>query len=313
MTVCLCGGEFIVSQDYLEKVEQGYDFERHRTLVDRYNFDPKVAALAQGSQNYWMLGYPDRARRAADECLTLARWLDAPIAISQALSMGTLAYLYCGDFDTVEARLAQAVAFNAEHVVATFSNYAACWQAVVQVQAGDAQGGLESLRNGLATEEATGALLAIPYMHMQIAEALGRLGRPQEGLPLLAQALALVARGNMRRYEAEIYRVRGDLYGRCGTPDQAEADYRQALAIARHQQAKSWELRAATSLARLWQQQGKRQDAYELLAPVYNWFTEGFDTADLQEAKALLEVLVDDYGGIRVEGACKRPILYTSP
>jgi predicted ATPase len=241
-----------------------------------------------------MLGYPDRARRAADECLTLARRLDAPIAISQALSMGTLAYLCCGDFDTLEACLAQAVAFNAEHAVATFSNYVARSQAEIQVQVGDAQRGLESLRNVLATEEATGALLAIPHIHMHIAEALGRLGRPQEGLPLLTQTLALVARGNIRHYEAEIYRLRGGLYSQCGTPDKAEDDYRQALAIARRQQAKSWELRAAMSLSRLWRQQGKYTAARQVLAEVYGWFTEGFDTADLQEAKTLLDELAEN-------------------
>jgi predicted ATPase len=124
-----------------------------------------------------------------------------------------------------------------------------------------------------------------------LAEAYGHAGHTEEGLAVLAEALEEVHRTGQRSYEAEIYRLRGELLLQQATPEhgQAEACFQQALDVARRQHAKSLELRAATSLARLWQQQSKRQAAYDLLAPVYSWFTEGFDTADLQEARTLLE------------------------
>jgi predicted ATPase len=126
-----------------------------------------------------------------------------------------------------------------------------------------------------------------------LAEAYGGVGQAEQGLRLLAEALAHVEHTGERCYEAEVYRLKGELLLRQAAPDvsQAEACFQQALTVARHQEAKWLELRATMSLARLWQQQGKCQDAYDLLAPAYGWFTEGFDTADLQEAKALLDAL----------------------
>jgi predicted ATPase len=131
-----------------------------------------------------------------------------------------------------------------------------------------------------------------------LAEGYGKTGRVEDGLRLLAEGLAVIEATGECRQEAELYRLKGELllqsrvqHRTSGVQPDAEACFRQALAIAQQQQAKSWELRATTSLARLWQQQGKRTEAHELLAPVYGWFTEGFDTADLQEAKALLDAL----------------------
>lgn len=132
-----------------------------------------------------------------------------------------------------------------------------------------------------------------PYFLGLLAEAYGEGGHPEEGLPLLAEAVAVMDDTEARFCEAELYRLKGALLLRQAVPDahQAEACFYQALDVARNQQAKSYELRTATSLARLWQSQDKRQDAYDLLAPVYGWFTEGFDTADLLDAKTLLDEL----------------------
>jgi predicted ATPase len=133
----------------------------------------------------------------------------------------------------------------------------------------------------------------VPYLLAPLAEAYGNIGQIEAGLRVLAEALALVEQHAERWWEAELHRLKGELLlsQSPGTQTEAEACFYQALAVSHSQQAKSLELRAAMSLSRLWQQQGKRQQAYDLLAPVYNWFTEGFDTADLQEAQALLEVL----------------------
>jgi predicted ATPase len=146
------------------------------------------------------------------------------------------------------------------------------------------------MRQGLAAELATGSTLFQPYSLGLLAEAYGAGGHPDEGLTALAEALAVLDTTELRYYAAELYRLKGALLLQQAVPDavQAEACFQEALAIARQQQARSWELRAATSLARLWQSQGKCQEAHDLLAPVYAWFTEGFDTADLQEAKVLL-------------------------
>ena len=156
-----------------------------------------------------------------------------------------------------------------------------------------AQAGLAQMHQGLAAVLATGQELSRPLCLVLLAEAAGHAGQVEEGLRLLAEALAVFEASGRGDLLAEVYRLQGELLLRQAVPDaaQAEACFQQALTIARRQQAKSWELRAAMSLSRLWQQQGKRAEARELLAPIYGWFTEGFDTADLQEAKALLEEL----------------------
>jgi len=149
------------------------------------------------------------------------------------------------------------------------------------------------MRQGLAALRATGMAVGMTANLAWLAEAYGQVGQVDEGLHLLAEAQAVVDTTEDRGGEAELHRLHGELLLRQAVPDvpQAEACFQQALAVARHQQAKSRELQAATSLARLWQHQGKRDQARELLAPIYGWFTEGFDTVDLQDARALLEEL----------------------
>jgi predicted ATPase len=152
---------------------------------------------------------------------------------------------------------------------------------------------MAQMRQGLADRRATGTELARPYFLGLLAEASGHEGQVDEGLAVLAEARTAVDTTGERLYEAEILRLTGALLLKQAMADepQAEACFHQALAVARHQQAKSLELRAAVSLSRLWQRQGKCHAARMLLAPIYGWFTEGFDTPDLQEAKALLEQL----------------------
>jgi predicted ATPase len=164
------------------------------------------------------------------------------------------------------------------------------WALVIQ---GQGEAGMAEVRQGIAAYRATGAALLVPYYCTVLADVAAHLGHTAEGLQALAEAHTLVEQHDERWWEAEVCRLRGVLLLRqTGTPKaEAEACFQQALAIAHRQQAKSLELRAAMSLARLWQQQGKRTEAHELLALVYGWFTEGFDTADLQEAKALLDAL----------------------
>jgi len=158
---------------------------------------------------------------------------------------------------------------------------------------GHGEAGMAQVRQGLAAWRATGAAHAVPYMCTLLAEVCDYLGHTEDGLQALAEAHTLIEQHEDRWWEAEVSRLRGVILLRQpGTPQaEVEAWLQRALDVARRQQAKSLELRAAMSLARLWQQQGKQAEACELLAPIYDWFTEGFDTADLQEAKALLETL----------------------
>ena len=158
---------------------------------------------------------------------------------------------------------------------------------------GRAQEGIEQISQGLMTYRAIGAELVRPYFLALLAEAHGIQGEPEEGLALLTEALTLVDTTGERWYQSELYRLKGALLLQQSSSNQTEAEscFHQAIAVAQNQHAKSLELRAARSLARLWQSQGKCQEAYDLLAPVYGWFTEGFDTADLQEAKTLLDAL----------------------
>jgi predicted ATPase len=158
---------------------------------------------------------------------------------------------------------------------------------------GQGEEGMTQIRQGIAAWRATGATLGVPLLCAFLAEVSDHMGHPQEGIQALAEAHTLVEQHKERWWAAEICRLRGVLLLRQPETPQAEAEawLQRALDVARHQEAKALELRAAMSLARLWQQQGKQAEAHELLAPVYGWFTEGFDTADLQEAKALLEAL----------------------
>jgi predicted ATPase len=156
--------------------------------------------------------------------------------------------------------------------------------------------GIEQISQGMIAYRATGAELNRPYWLAFLAEAYGIMGQPEAGLTALTEALTLADTTGVRWCESELYRLKGELLLQQSTDNATEAEtcFHHAIRIAQSQQANSWELRAATSLARLWQQQGKHQEAHDLLAPVYGWFTEGFDTTDLQEAKALLEGLEEE-------------------
>jgi predicted ATPase len=186
-----------------------------------------------------------------------------------------------------------AVALASEQSFALFLAVGTILQGWALAEQGEGGEGIARMRQGLAAYRATGAELGQPYVLALLAEAYGKVGQADEGLRMGAEALAVVQNNGERFYEAELHRLRGELLLAQSPSNHMEADacFHQALNVARRQQAKSLELRAAMSLSRLWQRQGKHKEAHDLLAPIYGWFTEGFDTADLREAKALLEEL----------------------
>jgi DNA-binding winged helix-turn-helix (wHTH) protein/predicted ATPase len=255
---------------------------------------PGVACLAYAAPTLWSLGYPEQALQRCQEALALTQELEHPQ--SQVLVHHLTAYLYhrCREPSAVQAHseavLAQAQAQGWPLYVG-LANHLRGWVLAMQ---GQGEAGMAQMRQGLAGILATGQALAQPFCLVCMAEAAGYTGHVDKGLHLLAEALAAFEASGRRDMLAETYRLQGEFLLRQAVPDavQAEAYFQQAVAIARQQQAKSWELRAALSLARLWQHQGKRDAAHALLADIHGWFTEGFDTADLQEAKTLLKELM---------------------
>jgi class 3 adenylate cyclase/predicted ATPase len=287
-------GEFARAQDHLT---QGIALEMPQSPTARLPMAtavPRVANFVYMSWTLWFLGYPDQALARGHEALALAHEQNHPF--NRAMALYWTSFLHQLRQETHEAR-ERAEAAMALSTAQGFTAWVAGgtlvrgWALVVQ---GQVHEGMAQIRQGLNEWRATGAELARPSGLAKLAEAYRAQDQPEEGLRVLAEALEIVDATDMGFYEAELYRLKGTLQLQlhAGQPTgEAEASFRRALDIARHQTAKSLELRAAMSLARLWQQQGKRGEARQLLGTIYSWFTEGFDTADLGEAKTLLDEL----------------------
>jgi len=251
--------------------------------------------LAYTAWALWSLGFPAQAVERAQEALALAQALAHPLSLAMAQQWVAGLYMRRREIPMVQRladallTLATAQEFPAYRKVGT---YIQGWALAAQ---GQGAAGMAQMQQAVTASPASGQPLPLLQLFflVHLAEALEHAGQVADGLRLLAEALAGMAARGVGDLLAEAYRLQGALLLRQAIPEaaQAEACFQQALAVARRQQAKAWELRAATSLSRLWQQQGKRAEAYDLLAPIYDWFTEGFDTADLQEAKALREEL----------------------
>jgi predicted ATPase len=274
----------------------------------------------------WLLGYPEQAMERSHEILTLARERARPYDLTTALYWAARLHQYRREGPLTQERAEACMTLGTEYGFAervTLGTIMRGWALAAQ---GQGEEGIAQMRQGLAAQRAAGSEVGGAHKLSLLAEAYGHVGQAAEGLHVLAEALACAHITGERMWEAELHRLKGELLLQSGvqglesgvlTSDaglqtrdaEAEACFRQALYIARRQQAKSLELRAAMSLSRLWQHQGKRAAALVLLAPIYGWFTEGFDTVDLQEAKALLAELRDDRGGgqeIEQEETAKR-------
>jgi predicted ATPase len=223
----------------------------------------------------------------------LAHELSHPYSLAFARCAAGLVSQYCRDVPTVHEHAEATVVLSTEQGFPLWAAYGTSLRGWALTMQGQGEEGMAQVRQGIAAWRATGAVLLIPYLCTLLAEVCDHLGYPEDGLQALAEAHTLMEQQEERWWEAEIHRLRGVLLLRQpGTPQaEAEAWLQRALDVARRQEAKSLELRAAMSLSRLWQQQGKQTEARALLAPIYGWFTEGFDTADLQEARALLDTL----------------------
>jgi predicted ATPase len=270
-----------------------YTPDQHRALVFRTGHDPGVFCRTYAALTLWLLGYPAQALTRLHEALALAHELSHPFSLAWARCVAAWVSQLRRDVPAVHTQAEAAVALSTEQgfpLWAALGTILRGWALAMQAQDEE---GMVQIRQGIAARRATGAALTIPYFCTVLADVCNRLGHTEEGLQALAEAHTLVEQHEERWWEAEVCRLRGVvLLRQPGTPPaEAEAWLQRALDVARRQEARSLELRAAMSLSRLWQSQGKRAEAQELLAPLYGWFTEGFDTADLQEARALLEAL----------------------
>jgi predicted ATPase len=289
-TVLFFLGEYAAAHRHLAQGLALIDRTTQRAEALRQSVAPGVWGLAVAANTLWCLGYPAQARRRCQEALVLAQEINHPYSLAVAQHFGLLLLQRRREVAAVQTQAAALLSLATSHGFPLFTGFGTYWHGWALAMQSQGEKGLPQIHQGMTTIVATGQTLTQPLCLATLAEAAGHVGPVDEGLHLLAKALSAfesTGRGDMM---AEAYRLQGELLLRQAVPDaaQAETSFQQALAIAHRQQAKSWELRAAVSLSRLWQQQGKQDEAQQLLAPLYSWFTEGLDTADLQEAKALL-------------------------
>ena len=298
-------GAFVAARAHLEQGMALAEAPHHRPPPHLQ--DPGVICLAYGAWALGMLGYPAQALARVQDARRLAEERAHPFSLAFALHCVSCVHHFRREAQDTQEQTQALMTLATDQGFPFWQAYATVVHGWALVARGRDEG-LTYMQQGLGTWQALGAEVGRTWGLGLLAEAYGRVGQPEAGLTVLADALAGVARTGERFWEAELYRLQGVLLLQARVPRPAsarvaasarlhptdlaaEACFHQALTIARRQQAKSWELRAALSLSRLWQQQGKRAAAYELLAPIYGWFTEGFDTADLKDAKALLDAL----------------------
>jgi len=292
-------GELALAREHLEQGIALYDPPQHRSHAFLYGQDPGAFCLTIMPYTLWCLGYPDQALRKIREAIALAQEVSHPFSLAYALNGATWIHRFRRESQAAQEQTEVLMKLSNEQGFVQFLAEGAVSQGWTLAEQGQAKEGVIQIRQGLTALRTTGIEVIRPHFLALLAEVYGKVGQVEEGLRVLAQALALTDKIGMRVHEAEVYRLKGELtlkqssIQRLTSSVQKEAEecFWKAIGVARKQQAKSLELRAATSLARLWQQQGKQKEAHELLSVIYGWFTEGFDTKDLQDAKVLLDEL----------------------
>jgi predicted ATPase len=295
-------GALAPAHAHLEQSLALYEPQQHPAHTFLYGQDSGVFCLALSADVLALQGFPDQARQRMHQALRLARALAHPLSLAIVLTIALRFYQLRRERHSVQELTTSLTALATEYGFALFVASGTIMQGWALVEQGQQAAGIDQMQQGLARYTLTGAQASALHYQALLAEAYGKGGQPDEGLNVVAQALVFMRKTANRVYEAELYRLQGELLlmqhsqgqpveGTEQKRSEIAESFLQALVIARHQQAKLLELRAATSLARLWQQQDKQAEARALLAPIYGWFTEGFDTADLQEARALMEAL----------------------
>ncbi|HEV2718149.1 MAG TPA: hypothetical protein VGU64_22990, partial [Terriglobales bacterium] len=270
-----------------------YDPAKHRPLATRFGQDVGVSIFVYRALAQWMLGYPETALADAAHALEDARESGHAGTLMYAQFHTSLTNILCAKYAAANTQSNEVVRLADE-------KGAALWKALATMQKGSVFAlsekvleGIQMITSGITAYRLTGSRVYLPIFWSHLSSAYAQLGQFDDAWRCIGEAMTAVETTQERWYEAEINRIRGEIALKLPQlgPSQAEAYFERALSVARAQQAKSWELRAAMSMARLWRGRAKRNEARDLLAPVYSGFTEGFDTHDLKEAKALLDVL----------------------
>jgi predicted ATPase len=290
-------GEFPGAREHLEQVIALYEARQHRSLAFVHGMDPGVMSRSVAATVLWFLGYPEQALRYSRDALALARDLSHPFSLAFALFNASALHRYRREGQIVQERAEALMNLSTEQGFPYFVALGTVMRGAAQTAQDLPGAGIEQIRQGLSVQQRGGAALGRPTHLGMLATAYGKVGQVEEGLNVLTEALAIAHRTEGRLGESELYRLKGELtlqskvQGPKSKVEEAEEFFQKAIDIAQRQSAKSLELQATMSLARLWQSQGKHREAHTLLADIYGWFTEGFDTRDLQEAKKLLEEL----------------------
>jgi predicted ATPase len=286
-------GDFDTALDHCMQNIACYDLERHRFLAVRSGQDPGVASFAYAAYILWLLGYPDQALERLHETLSLARKVPHIYSLSFALCWAALLHHCLRQREAVQEQVAELMALCTQHGLPLYLAFGTTLHGRAFAAQGQSAQGIAQMRQGITRWRSMGAEIMRTYMLALLAEAYREAGQMQEGLAVLTEAMSITDEQGERWWEAELYRLKGELLLALSPNSVADVEVclHHALDIARRQQAKSLELRAAMSLARLWQCRGQPVEARKLLAPIYGWFTEGLNTADLCDARALLEEL----------------------
>jgi tetratricopeptide (TPR) repeat protein len=287
-------GDPIKVREHADRVLALYGEERHAYLVGILNNDPKTTSLVFSALSTWMLGYPEQAAQLREDCEAHARKLGHPFELGWVLTMGAQVFALLGEPDAWLKRVEEAARLARENSIPAVTEIMApISSGMALIRKGQATEGRTLLEQGIAFGKGSGFRVQLPQFKTVLAEALAQVSDLAAALDVVDEAIAEVERPGWeeRWYYPETLRIKGWLLSLKGDPAGAERAYMASLDWARQQQAKSWELRTATGCARLMREHGRLREACELLAPIYGWFTEGFGTKDLREAKVLLEEL----------------------
>jgi predicted ATPase len=285
-----CTGDIVDGRTHYDQALALYDPTKHRWLATRFGQDIRVMVLSLRCIVLWMLGYPEAALTDVDQALKDAREIGHAPSLMLALALTSLTHLLLGNYAEATAQADELVAMAEEKSAALFKAWGSIEQGCVLAPTSKASDAVHRITSGIPAFRSTGATYFLPTWLSYLAKAYADLGQFDDAWHCIGEAIVVVEKTKETWWEAEVNRIAGEIALMSPERDtaKAEAYFNRALEVARKQQAKSWELRAAMSMARLWRDQGKRDAARELLAPVYGWFAEGFDTLDLKEAKALL-------------------------
>jgi class 3 adenylate cyclase/predicted ATPase len=286
-------GDIVDGRAHLDRAITLYDPAEHRPLATRFGQDVGAATLSWKSLAFWLLGYPQTALADSEHALKVAREVGHSATLMYVLNFSAWTHIYCGNYAAANALVDEFSAFKDQTGSLFWGAWGMMQRGCVLALTGKASDAVQTITCGVTAMRSTGTTMWMPFWLSYLARANAEIGQPDDAMRCIGEAMAAVETAKERWCEAEVNRIAGEIALLSSEPDlaKAEAYFERALAVAREQQAKSWELRAAMSMARLWRDQGRRPQARDILAPVYGWFTEGFGTLDMKQARAMLDEL----------------------